>query len=231
LFLFFVFVVFVNAVSAQISVASNMNSLLTTSGSFLPVAGAAPVSNTKYVELKEGSPFFRDEWANSILVTQEGKAFRDVAVRLNLMENKVHYKDSTGRELVIGVPLREIQLQQTGKGNTQFVNGSILSNAKEGWYQLLVNDSLTLVKGFKKTFAQHTSYGSAPEYTIKTEESYFVYLKGHEFEVSKPADLVKILPAKKAEIEQELKKKNSRLSKDEQLSSIVVYCNELLRKG
>jgi len=213
---------------AQVVVQSNNSAVYNSGGAAFPFTGVTPVNNARYVELKEGTPFFQDSWTASKIVSVDGKVVEPVTVKLNLLDNKVHYKDSAGRELVIGTPLREVHLQ--GTSNNLFVNGDVLPNPKTGWYMLLVNDTLTLLKGFKKTFEQHTSYGAPTEYSIKTVETYLVYLKDQEFEVRKLSDFSKVLPSKKSEIEQEIKKLDGKRSKDEQFAALAIRCNELLKK-
>src|SRR5688572_18807463 len=181
IFLCLIIVFWMSPLAAQIAVSSNNSALYNSGGREFPFSGAAPVSNTKYVDLKEGSPFFNENWTNSKLVSQDGRVYQDVSVKLNLMDNKVHYKDSSGKELVIGTPLREVHLQQGSNASLLFINGSLLPGNKQGLYQLLVNDTLSLAKGFTKVFEQHTSYGSATEYSIKTQESYLAYLQDKEF--------------------------------------------------
>lgn len=220
--------IFFQTVNAQVAISSNNSALFNASG-ILPANGMLPVTNTLEVDLKEGSPFFQDNWSTGKIVTQEGKAFQILNLKLNLIENKAHYKDSTGKEMVIGAALKEIQLQ-TAKGDKLFVNGNSLPKQKQGWFLLLVNDTLTLLKGFKKTVETHTSYGSAPEYSIKTLESYFVYLNNVERDVKKPQDFVQLLPSKKAEIETEIKRIGSKVGKDELLTLVALYCNQLLHQ-
>lgn len=228
LFLCLILASSINSAIAQISINTNTSAIYNAGGRAFPFAGAAPASNTKYIDLKEGSPFFNDNWSKAKLVSKDGKVYQDVSIRLDLLENKVRYQDSMGKELVIGTPLRELHLQ--GTENSLFINGDALPNPKTGWYLLLVNDTLTLLKGFKKTFEQHTSYGAPTEYSIKTVETYLVYLKDQEFEVRKLSDFSKVLPSKKSEIEQEIKKVDSKRSKDEQFAALAIRCNELIKE-
>lgn len=227
LFLGAVFTFCVCSVAAQIAVSTNSNIIYNNGGRAFPFSGAAPVGNTKFIDLKEGSPFFQDNWSSGKIITGEGQIFENMPIKLDLMENKVHTKDSTGKELVIGTTLKEILLPRTSGETAHFVNGDLLPIPKPGWYLLLVNDTLSLLKEFKKQLEQHTSYGSATEYSIKTQESYFAYLRRQEFEIKKGADFVKIFPLKKAEIEQEIKKMNSKDSRERQLSSLATFCNGL----
>lgn len=215
---------------AQVAVTSNANSFITTSTSYFPVMGAAPIGGTKYIDLKEGSPYFEDGWSSSKIIMQDGNIYTGLSVRINLMDNKIHFKDSLGKEMVLAKPVKEALLQETNQGNVHFINGILLPNAKEGLYLLLVNDTLTLLKGFKKTFEEYTSYGSAKEYSIKTVENYLVFVKDKEYEVRKPADFITIFPNDKAAIENEIKNVKGKGSKDIQLQSIARFCNTLLKK-
>ena len=99
---------------------------------------------------------------------------------------------------------------------------------QKGWHLLLVNDSLSLVKGYKKSVDIHRSYGLGLEYSIKTTETYRAYFNGKEYEVRKPSDFIRIFPLKKATILQKISEMDKRLSREEQLSYIASYCNTLL---
>lgn len=192
---------------------------------FLPVAAGVPFSDSRYVEA-QGSAYFDQQWSNSTVITTARKAYEGVPVRIDLLAGKVHYKENDGRELVVNAPLREVKL---GAGNktVHFVNGDILANKRNGWFQLLVNDSVSLLKSYRKIFEEKPSYGGNLLY-IKTSEVYFVYLGADEFPVKKISDLVAVLPAKKAEIEAEAKRLKSS-SKEDQLIGVVAYMNTLVK--
>jgi hypothetical protein len=213
--------------SAQV-ISDNRNVLLNT---FLPIAGGMPVNNTKYVELTSGTPFFQEEWAKAKLISLERAVYIDVPVKIDLLENNVRYKDSTGKELLVGISVREILFQQASTGKSiHFISGSILPVQKKGLLQLLVNDSVSLLKAFVKTFEQHTSYGSATEYSIKTVENYYAYYNGKEYEIKKPSDFIDIFPAMKTEIENHLKTVNKKLSREEQFIAIAGFLNLKIKR-
>ena len=215
------------SVSAQITVTDNKNTLFNTA---LPIAGGLPVNNTRYVDLTSGSPFFQNEWARSKVVAKDMTVYADISTRIDLLENKVHYKDSSGKEFIAGTPLREIVFPQSSDGReVRFINGDILPVQKKGFFQLLVNDSVSLLKGFVKSFESHTSYGSATEYSIKTVENYFAYYNNKEYEIKKLSDFVEILPTQKAEIESYIKTVSKKLSRQEQFATTAKFCSSLFR--
>lgn len=214
---------------AQIAVRVD-NAVMNTGGAGIPVMGIYPAGNTQLVELVNGSPFFNTVWVKSKIVTETGKVYDDVPVKMNLYENNIHYQDKAGTELVMNTPISEVLMEKDANGKrVHFINGNILPTAKKGWFQLLVNDTLTLVKGFRKTLETHRSYGSAKDFSIATIENYYVYYNGKEFDVKKASDLANVLPEKKGEIEAQAKKISNKLSRDEQLKEMVTYCNSLLQ--
>ncbi len=90
-----------------------------------------------------------------------------------------------------------------------------------------MNDSVSLLKDFSKNFEEKPSYGGNQLY-IKTTETYFAYVGETEVPIKKVSDLVSIVPAKKAEIEAEIKRLKSS-SKEDQLISVVTYLNKLFK--
>jgi hypothetical protein len=187
--------------------------------------GALPEKTPK-VNLVEGTPFFKDEWARSEIHTPDGLIIQNISTKIDLLENRIHYLDSSGKEAVVTTPLKEIFLEQEGKNTPiHFVDGHLLPNPRNGWYQLLYNDTLSLVKGFRKFYDERISYGSGPEHRLLTQEFYYVYLYYQEYDVKKPADFIRILPSRKAEIEKQIKKLDKKLSLEEQLIEMAAYCN------
>ena len=212
---------------AQVTVRVD-NTILNTGGFGFQVMGVMPAGAAEMVDLVKGSPFYNDTWIKSKVVTEKGAIFQDVPIKVNLYDQTIHYQDASGKEMVTTTPLSEILFDKdAGKNRVHFINGNLLPGGKKGWYQLLVNDQLTLVKGFKKFLETHTSYNTAKQFSINTSELYSVFYKGTEYEMKRPGDMIDILPNKKAEIESHIKK-NNKGSKEEQLRSVVTFANTLL---
>jgi hypothetical protein len=193
----------------------------------LPVIGEFPQSNPKYNELKSGSPYFQDEWVKAKLLANDGYVYKGIKIKLNLMDNHIHFVDESGSEKMIKSPLNQIEFEPNAKGSAYlFVSGNILPAPKKGWFQVLVNDSVTLLKSYEKAMVEHKSYGSPIEYRIDTKEKYSVVFNKQIYEIKKAADLTDAMPAKKTEIESHIKK-NKSLSKEDQLISTVQYMNTI----
>src|SRR6187549_120627 len=51
----------------------------------------------------EGSPYLSAEWAYARIKLADSRKFDSVMVKLDLYENKVHFKDETGHERLIAI--------------------------------------------------------------------------------------------------------------------------------
>lgn len=213
---------------AQVTVRVD-NTIMNTGGFGFQVMGVIPAGATEMVDLLKGSPFYNDTWNKSKVVTEKGAVFQDVPIKINLYDQAIHYKDASGKEMVSNTPLSEILFEKAENADrVHFINGNLLPNHKKGWYQLLVNEQITLVKGFRKFLETHTSYNTAKQFSINTIETYLVFYGGKEYEIKRPGDLVNVLPNKKAELESHIKK-NNKLSKEAQLKSVVTFANTLIK--
>ncbi|ANE49897.1 hypothetical protein [Flavisolibacter tropicus] len=195
---------------------------------FLPTLTGASLGKSKPINIVEGTPFFQNEWAKSKLFTPDGFLIHNIPTKINLLENSVYYLDSNGKEAVVITPLSEIILEQTGKPTpAHFIDGHLLPNPKKGWYQLLVNDTISLVKGVRKYYEERIPYGGSPEYRLINQESYFVYFFYQEYYVNKPSDFTRILPSRKSDIEKQIKALDKKLPLEDQITLIASYCNTL----
>lgn len=193
----------------------------------LPARDSQPYNDEKNSS-KEGTAFFQREWAKGSVLTPDRLFFRDIYLKIDLLHNLVLYRDSTGRVLAITVPLKEVWIDQPRKGvRAHFIDGHMLPKPRTGLYQLLIDDEVSLVKGIRKYFEQYIPYGLGAQYRIKTDETYFVYFDYQEFIVSKPSEFLRIFPSRKAALKQHLEQLDKKLSKEEQLLSMVAFCNTL----
>ena len=73
----------------------------------------------------EGSPFLSTEWAYARIKLADSRKFDSVLVKLDLYENKVHFKDEMGHERMMAVDVREIEIKDMSSkwNNALFVSG------------------------------------------------------------------------------------------------------------
>ena len=213
------------ALQAQDAATNDENLVYYTAQEFPAAAAGRPFSDIRYVEAL-GSAYFDLQWTNGTIITKTGQAYRNVPVRIDLMAHKVHYKADNGQEMVVGAPIKEVRYE-AGDKTIQFINGDALPGKHSGWFQVLADGEVKLLKSFRKTFEERMSFGKT-ELSIKTMETLVVTYNNKEMRVKKPADIVNLVPAHKATLEQELKSLKSK-SKEDQLIALATSLNALLK--
>jgi hypothetical protein len=202
-----------------------------TSGLFYAVGGV-PISNAKYVRVVDGSPFYMEAWSRGKLVLSEGTSYENVPLRLDLMDNSVHYIAPNGDELIATSPIRTITVRDSLIGKIiQFDNSAFMSNsgkADAGWYQLLDSGKVLLYKRYKKSIRENKPYGSATyEQTIETSVNYYVLINGLLTPVKKFQQLPELLSDKTTELKTFLNLKNLAGRSDADHIKLVQYYNSL----
>jgi hypothetical protein len=82
-------------------------------GGFNELNTGIPFVNAKFARLISGSPFFKDEMMKGILISHDSTQYKNVIIRLNLLESQVNYLDKRKEEMIVGTPLREVILWDT----------------------------------------------------------------------------------------------------------------------
>jgi len=181
--------------------------------------------------IKGGSIFFNDDWMNSTIITKDGKEYKNIQARLNLLEKKVHYLNNT-TEFVADSPIGDIILMNSdNKAKYHFVNYKDKKNAlipaEDEWYLSLHEGKISLYKLIDKSTEEVKGYGSAiADIYIKTNEKYFVLYKGELHNVSKIKQLSEILFDKGSEIDSYIKQLPKK-SFESSLIDVVSYYNSL----
>src|ERR1700742_2823879 len=80
--------------------------------------GGSIYSPLKYVKVIDGTPFFKEEWMKAIVADPLGRVYHVRAVRINLLENQLNFKDAGGKEMIATVPLRTVLLADSLSGET-----------------------------------------------------------------------------------------------------------------
>lgn len=197
--------------------------------------GGEPFVTTKFVNLVDGSPYFRDDWMSALLIDSKNSQYKSKSVKIDLLDNKIHFLDDGGREMIALVDARQIILTDTGGNNFKFVHSSALQGAaksiKEGWYLWLASGKASLYKYFTKTMTETRPYNSATyEQYVKTKESYLVYYNNTLIEIKKLKDAPSVLANKKTELENFLKTKDKESEPmDDRFAALVAFYNSLLK--
>jgi hypothetical protein len=159
--------------------------------------------NTKYVKVTAGSPFFMDQWMKARLFDANGNSYAGNAVRLNLMDNQIHFLDASGTEIVATTPVHLIRLTDTTTGTQYtFIMGDLLPAADKSlartWFQVLINDKISLCLQIKKTIHEDIAYGtSTTEEQIVNADWFYVQINNRFVRIKNWTDLLQLFSDKK----------------------------------
>ena len=197
------------------------------------VSGGQPFVTTKFVNLVEGSPYFKDEWLKGIVVDASNQEYKDIKLRVDLSSNTLHYLDNNEKEFIATIPVKEVVLTDDSGNNYKFVHSIGLKNVvnadKNKWHLWLVSGTASLYKKFEKDLSEFKGYGSATvEQRIKTREKYLLLYNNSFLEVKKMKDVSSLLSNKKKELEEFLKNKDDeKASMDDRMIKLIEFYNSL----
>jgi hypothetical protein len=184
----------------------------------------------KYVDYKEGSPYFKESWMPASLVLNNGKSYEGLQAKLDIMSGGFVYKNETGVELVAQAPIKQITFTE-GNERYVFVNSSTIvpNGSKKIWYQQLQTGGVSLYKQVEKIVVETTPFNSATvERSIKTTEKYFL-VKGYAVTpLKKTKDLFEALDDRPDLTQKFAKEKQS--PSDKTFIEIVSYYNSLSKQ-
>ena len=197
----------------------------------LPIAGI-PYTNAKFVRLVSGSPFFNEQMMRGILISKDNTEYRNIIIRLNLLESQVNFLNNKQEELVVGTPLREVTLLDTvNQKNYHFIFSDHIESTdkvEKGFYQILQKGKAGLYAYHKKVLKETRDYNSATyEQSIETYVIYYVLLGGQWKKINKIKDLPSILSDKKREVQEYISSKGLSGYKQAEVESVINYYNSL----
>lgn len=210
------------------------NNSAATSGLFYAVGGQ-PMNNAKYVAIVEGSAYFNEAFLNGKIILSGGKVYDSLSLRLDLMDNTLHYIDKDGEELIATTPVKSVCFKDLSlKTETQFDYADFIkttSKIETGWYQLLDTGMVILYKRHFKSIKENRPYGSATiEQTISTSNYYYVLINAVFKPVKKIKQLPEMLQDKNAELTEYIKSKSLTGKSDKDYIELVAYYNSLFVK-
>jgi len=191
-----------------------------------------PYINAKFVRVVSGSPFFNDQMMRGILISRDNTEYRNIIIRLNLLESQVNFLNNKQEELIVGTPLREVTLLDTvNQKNYHFIFSDHIESTdkvEKGFYQLLQKGKAGLYAQHRKVLKETRAYNSATyEQSIETYVTYYVLLGGQWEKINKIKDLPAVLGDKKTEVQEYISSKGLSGYKQENMESVINFYNSL----
>jgi hypothetical protein len=198
---------------------------------FFKTVGGEPLMNAKFVRVVEGTPYFTERWMKGNVLIEESE-YRNILLRVNILETSLEFMDGKGEAMVCTMPIKQVILKDSVKGaQYHFVHSSFLpesSELKQSWLMELVSGPASLYKLEKKTINETRPYGSATtEQRILNTYGYFVSVNKELIRVKRTTDIPELLVSKKSMLLDYIKS-NKLNSKDEKdMVRLINYYNSL----
>ena len=185
----------------------------------------------KYANVN-GTPFLNDEWQMAAVMLANDVLAENVKVRINLLENTLHYLDEEGKEMVSTQPIKSVVFKNAASDTSAvFVTRRFVKEGGEklpdAWMQLLEKGKASLLKMVHKELKDDPKqYGSATvTQSIVTDMRYYVWYQNELTRVKNVTEIADLLVNSKLYARVDKMKKNSKSEED--MRSAIAYFNNL----
>ena len=202
---------------------------------YVYTVGGTPFVTAKFSRVVEGSPFFNENKMPGALILSEGKEYKNLLLRLNLLESQVNYFNEQQVEMIASSPVKEVVLWDTiRKIDHRFIYSTYIESIEKpekDFYELLQAGKAELYKQHKKNLLESKPYGSATiEQTIRTENRYYILVKRQWMRVKKLKELPVLIADKQRDLQKFISDKKLSGDKQENFEAVIAYYNSLFIK-
>ena len=195
------------------------------------LAGGSVFPPDKYIKIKEGTPYYLDDWSTGSLVMAGGATFQHLELKLDLLNHEIHYKDAENHEMIVTTPVSQI-IFHPGLDARIFIPGKpwagVDKTLADAWLQVLVNDKVSLLLQIHKKLIESTPYSSATaEQSIEDKDLYYLQKDGQLLRIAKWSELFNLLGDKKAELTRYAKENHLTGDSPVDYAELVAYYNKL----
>ena len=200
---------------------------------YLYTVAGTPFVTAKFARVVDGSPFFNEQVMRGAIILSEGKEYKNIMVRLNLLESQVNYIDEKQNEMIATTPVKEVVIWDTvNNKDHRFIFSNYIEAAEKpekDFYELLHTGKAELYKQYKKRIQENRPYGSATiEQSIKTDLRFYVLLNGQWTKLKKLKDLPTVLSDKKDEIQKFINDKKLTGDNQANYEAVISFYNNLV---
>jgi hypothetical protein len=174
----------------------------------------------------EGSPYLSNDWAYARIKLVDSRVYDSVLIKLNLYENKIHFKDENGSERMLSVQMREIEIKdQSSKwNNTVFVSG--YGEDKNVFYQALTDGKKAgLLKKMNVIITESKVFNGPNQKKFDLQDKYYVYSKGTLYEESKNCSSLMSAFGNDRKVSEFVSANDIKCNKEKDLLKLVDYYN------
>jgi len=220
-----------NAASQKTVNVDNVPSITGGAINYMYSGAGTPFVNGKFARIVEGTPFFNEQMMRAVILI-EGKEYKNIMVRLNLLESQVNYLDDKQNEMIATTPIKEVViLDSIHNKDHRFVFSEYIEateKPEKDFYELLETGKAGLYKQYKKRILESKPYGSATtEQSIKTDIRFYLLLNKQWTRLKKLKELPDFFPGKRNEIQKFINDKKLTADNEASYEAVISYYNTL----
>ncbi len=158
--------------------ATNPSAGRSTNFEFALTQGGAMIFAPETYAKVEGSPYLSAEWVYARIKLADSRKFDSVLVRLDLYDNKVHFKDEMGRERMVAIDVREIEIKDMSSkwNNAVFVSG--YGENKHEFFQVIADGSkASLLKKMNVIIKETKDFNKPEKNSFELQNALCIYSK------------------------------------------------------
>jgi len=182
-----------------------------------------------------GSPFLNDEWKRCIIKLRDGRYFENVPVKLNLLNQTLHYNTAAGTEMEVSpgliTGLQIIDTSETGQTSVRhFYCGfnAVGNNDEHTFYEAVVEGKSGLLLCRKVRLAEVKVVGLATQKEYQSSEEYYVGVDSNIVKCKKSASFfIELFADKKDEVKKYIDDQKLKFKSEKDYRRIVTYYNSL----
>ena len=182
-----------------------------------------------------GSPFINKEWKRCIIKINDGRYFEDVLIKLNILNQTVHYRSWAGAEMEVsnGIITEVQMIDTTGNGEITtrlFWNGfkPIGNNDENTFYEALDTGKADLLLCRKVKITEVKVVGLATQKEYQSSQEYYISIGNDLVKCKKSSSFfVELFADKKDLVKKYIDENNLKFKSEKDLVRIVRFYNSL----
>lgn len=184
------------------------------------------VVNTDAYAGVEGSPFLADNWSYARIMLADGRKFDSILLKLNLYENKIHFKDENGRERMIAIQVKQIEITDVLSkwNNAVFVSG-YGENANTFYQALTDGKKAGLLKKMNAIIKETKVFNAPVQKSFELQERFFIYAGGTLYQESKNCSSLMSAFKNDSKVTKFISSNDIKCNKEKDLTKLVEYYN------
>jgi hypothetical protein len=174
----------------------------------------------------EGSPYLSPDWLYARIKLEDNNIYDSVLVKVNFFESKIHFKDDNGKEKMVAIPVKELEIIDIRSLLYKSVFVSGYGEDKNEFYQAITDGKKAgLLKKMKIVIREHKVYNAPPQKKFETDAIYYIYANKSLYEQAKNCSSLSDAFKNDAKVIKFISSNDVKCNKEKDLKKLVEYYN------